>query len=36
LFYGYSCCIEAKKSEIKAIVEEDTDIIAIPHVKLDD
>ena len=33
---AYSCCLEAKKSEVKAIAEEDTEIIAIPHVKLDD
>jgi CRP/FNR family transcriptional regulator len=33
---AYSCCLEAKKSEIKAIAEENTEIIAIPHVKLDD
>lgn len=33
---AYSCCIEAKKSEIKAIAEEDVELIAIPHNKLDD
>ncbi|WP_069660141.1 Crp/Fnr family transcriptional regulator [Arcticibacter eurypsychrophilus] len=33
---AYSCCLEAKKSEVKAIVEEDADIIAIPHAKLDE
>jgi len=33
---AYSCCLEAKKSEVKAIAEEDSVIIAIPHVKLDD
>ena len=33
---AYSCCLEAKKSEIKAIAEEDVDLIAIPHAKLDD
>jgi len=33
---AYSCCLEAKKSEVKAIAEEDTDIIAIPHDKLDE
>ncbi|WP_040300226.1 Crp/Fnr family transcriptional regulator [Arcticibacter svalbardensis] len=33
---AYSCCLEAKKSEVKAIVEEDVDIIAIPHAKLDE
>lgn len=33
---AYSCCIEAKKSEVKAIAEEDGELIAIPHVKLDE
>lgn len=33
---AYSCCIEAKKSEVKAIAEEDVELIAIPHVKLDE
>ncbi len=33
---AYSCCLEAKKSEIKAIAEEDVDLIAIPHAKLDE
>lgn len=33
---AYSCCLEAKKSEVKAIAEEDTDLIAIPHTKLDE
>jgi CRP/FNR family transcriptional regulator len=33
---AYSCCMEAKKSEVKAIAEEDTEIISIPHVKLDE
>ncbi len=33
---AYSCCIEAKKSEVKAIAEDDVELIAIPHVKLDD
>ena len=33
---AYSCCIEAKKSEIKAIAEENVEIIAIPHNKLDE
>ncbi len=33
---AYSCCLEAKKSEVKAIAEDDVDIIAIPHVKLDE
>ncbi|MEY4702958.1 MAG: hypothetical protein RIR96_855 [Bacteroidota bacterium] len=33
---AYSCCMEAKKSEVKAIAEDDTQIIAVPHVKLDE
>ncbi len=33
---AYSCCIEAKKSEVKAIAEDDVELIAIPHVKLDE
>ncbi len=33
---AYSCCIEAKKSEVKAIAEEDIELIAIPHIKLDE
>ncbi len=33
---AYSCCLEAKKSEVKAIAEDDVEIIAIPHVKLDE
>ena len=33
---AYSCCIEAKKSEVKAIAEEDVELIAIPHIKLDE
>ena len=33
---AYSCCVEAKKSEIKAIAEEDVELIAIPHNKLDE
>jgi len=33
---AYSCCLEAKKSEVKAIAEEDVDLIAIPHTKLDE
>ena len=33
---AYSCCVEAKKSEIKAIAEEDVELIAIPHEKLDE
>lgn len=33
---AYSCCVEAKKSEIKAIAEDNVELIAIPHVKLDE
>jgi CRP/FNR family transcriptional regulator len=33
---AYSCCIEAKKSEVKAIAEDDVELMAIPHVKLDE
>ncbi len=33
---AYSCCLEAKKSEIKAIAEDEVELIAIPHVKLDE
>jgi CRP/FNR family transcriptional regulator len=33
---AYSCCLEEKKSDIRAIAEGDVDIIAIPHSKLDE
>jgi CRP/FNR family transcriptional regulator len=33
---AYSCCIEARKSEIKAIAEDDVELIAIPLIKLDE
>lgn len=33
---AYSCCVEAKKSEVKAIAEDDVELIAIPHEKLDE
>jgi CRP/FNR family transcriptional regulator len=33
---AYSCCLEAKKSEVKAIAEEDGELVAIPHTKLDE
>jgi CRP/FNR family transcriptional regulator len=33
---AYSCCVEARKSEVKAIAEDDVELIAIPHVKLDE
>ncbi|MCX6314441.1 MAG: Crp/Fnr family transcriptional regulator [Sphingobacteriales bacterium] len=32
---AYSCCIEAKKSEVKAIAEDAVELLAIPHDKLD-
>ena len=33
---AYSCCMEAKKSEVKAIAEDDVELIMIPHVKLEE
>ncbi|HRI21444.1 MAG TPA: Crp/Fnr family transcriptional regulator [Panacibacter sp.] len=33
---AYSCCIEAKKSEVKAIAEDNVELIAIPNIKLDE
>ncbi len=33
---AYSCCVEAKKSEVKAIAEDDVELMAIPHEKLDE
>ncbi|HPH24683.1 MAG TPA: Crp/Fnr family transcriptional regulator [Chitinophagaceae bacterium] len=33
---AYSCCVEAKKSEVKAIAEDDVELLAIPHNKLDE
>ena len=33
---AYSCCLEARKSEIKAIAEEDGELVPIPHNKLDE
>lgn len=33
---AYSCCVEAKKSEVKATAEDDVELIAIPHTKLDE
>jgi CRP/FNR family transcriptional regulator len=33
---AYSCCLEEKKSDVRAIAEGDVDIIAIPHNKLDE
>lgn len=33
---AYSCCLEVKKSEVKAIAEDNVELMAIPHVKLDE
>lgn len=33
---AYGCCISAKKSEIKAVAEEDGELLALPFVKLND
>ena len=33
---AYTCCMEAKTSEIKAIAEDNVELIAIPHDKLDE
>jgi CRP/FNR family transcriptional regulator len=33
---AYSCCVEAKKSEVKAIAESDTTLIGIPNIKLEE
>ncbi len=33
---AYSCCVEAKKSEVKAIAETDTTLIGIPNIKLEE
>lgn len=33
---AYACCMEAKKSEIKAIAEDNVELIKIPHNKLDE
>jgi CRP/FNR family transcriptional regulator len=33
---AYSCCVEARKSEVKAIAEDDVELLAIPHNKLDE
>ncbi|RKR83697.1 CRP/FNR family transcriptional regulator [Mucilaginibacter gracilis] len=33
---AYSCCLEEKKSEVKATAEGDLTIVAIPHNKLDE
>ncbi len=33
---AYACCMEAKKSEVKAIAEDNVELIIIPHAKLDE
>jgi CRP/FNR family transcriptional regulator, anaerobic regulatory protein len=33
---AYSCCMEAKKSEVKAVADDEVELIAIPHIKLDE
>ncbi|MEO6670321.1 MAG: Crp/Fnr family transcriptional regulator [Ferruginibacter sp.] len=33
---AYSCCMEARKSEVKAIAEDEVELMAIPHIKLDE
>ncbi len=33
---AYTCCVEAKKSEVKAIAEDNGELIGIPNSKLDD
>jgi len=33
---AYSCCLEAKKSEIKAVAEDEVELLGIPHEKLDE
>lgn len=33
---AYSCCLEARKSEIRAVAEEDGELVTIPHEKLDE
>lgn len=33
---AYSCCLEVKKSEVKAIAEDNVELLAIPHIKLDE
>lgn len=33
---AYTCCLETKKSEVKAIAEEPVEVLAIPQVKLDE
>jgi CRP/FNR family transcriptional regulator len=33
---AYTCCMEARKSEVKAIAETDVELLSIPHDKLDE
>lgn len=33
---AYSCCMEARKSEVKTIADEDVFLVSIPHQKLDE
>jgi CRP/FNR family transcriptional regulator len=33
---AYSCCMEARKSEVKAVAEDDVTLIAVPHIKLEE
>lgn len=33
---AYACCMEAKKSEVKAVAEDNVELIRIPHNKLDE
>jgi CRP/FNR family transcriptional regulator len=33
---AYACCMEAKKSEVRAIAEDNVEVIIIPHTKLDE
>jgi CRP/FNR family transcriptional regulator len=33
---AYSCCMETKKSEVKAIAEDAVELIAVPQLKLDE
>ena len=33
---AYNCCMEAKKSEVKAVAEDQVMLSAIPHTKLDE
>ncbi|MBK9329195.1 MAG: Crp/Fnr family transcriptional regulator [Sphingobacteriales bacterium] len=33
---AYTCCMEARRSEIKAIAEDNVEIITVPHEKLDE